>query len=97
MDSVTTVYDSLEQLDPSSGYLRSAMRERRWDLGFRLGIYIIRTQLSGSIASLEPLIYKFKIKSEYRWSRSSNWDPYNRVFKVDAERVEELTNRLGIK
>ena len=95
IDSATTAYDILEQMDPNSGYFRSALQERRWDLGGSLGVYYVRTQLIGSISSTDPLIFKFKIKAESRWGRSRDWDPYERVFRKDAELIEELVNRLA--
>lgn len=97
IDAVTSAYDTLEQIDPASGYLRSAAYQRAWNVGSSLGSYYVRTQLVGSIASLTPLIYKFQIKSEYRWGNSADWKPYERVFKKDAELIEELNNRLGPK
>ena len=97
IDSVTSAYDSLEQLDPSSGYIRSTERQRTWDLGGKQGRYTVRTQVIGSIASAKPLIYKFKLKSEYSTGGADDWQPYGRVFHEDAEMIEELTNRLGLK
>lgn len=97
VDSVTTAFDSLEQLDPLSGYLRSASRERRWDIGDPKGAFLVRTQFIGSLSSKDPLIYKLKIKSDFRWDSWREWQPYERVFKEDAELIEELGGRLGIK
>ena len=48
-------------------------------------------------SQVSPLIYKFKIKAESRWGSSRDWEPYDRVFKKDAELIEELTSRLGLK
>ena len=96
VDSVTSTYDSLEQLDPQSGYIRSTTRQKNWNLG-QNGNYMIRTQLIGSIANKNPLIYKFKIKAEFSEGRANDWRPYERVFSEDAEMIEEITNRLGIK
>jgi len=97
VDIVTTYYDSLEQLDVLSGYIRSTPRERRWDFGDPRGPFFVRTQFLGSISSKEPLVYKFKLKAESRWGNTLDWLEYDRVFKRDAELIEELTNRLGIK
>jgi hypothetical protein len=96
VDAATSTYDSLEQLDPESGYIRSTIRLKRWELGSQ-GSFTVRTQLIGSIASQSPLIYKFKIKAEFSEGRANDWRPYERVFSKDAEMIEELTNRLGIK
>lgn len=97
IDAVTSAYDSLEQMDPTSGYIRSTMQQRKWDLGSVQGVYCVRTQLLAAIASTNPLVYKFKIKSEFKWGSSRDWEPYDRVFKKDAELIEELNSRLGLK
>ena len=97
VDAVTTGYDSLEQLDPLSGYLRSTVQQRRWDLGDRRGPFFVRTQFLGSLSSKEPLIYKLKIKAESRWGTIGDWQPYERVFGKDSDLIEELSNRLGLK
>ena len=95
---MTTAYDSLEQLDFQSGYIRSVRQLREFRGGTK-GDFIIRTQFLGSISSKTPLTYKFKIRSEKRYKRASSesWEDYPRVFKNDAELIEELQARLGIK
>ena len=98
IDSVTTVYNSLEQLDQVSGYIRSAPRLRQYDKGPE-GPYYVRTQFIGSISSLDPLIYKIKLIAKKRLEVESNenWKNFERVFAEDAQLVEELLNRLGLK
>ena len=97
VDSVTTAYDSLEQLDYQSGYIRSISQKREFTGGPE-GDFTIRTQFLGSISSRSPLIYKFKLRAEKNVKREGDrWRPYDRVFKNDAELVEELQSRLGIK
>ena len=94
VDSVTTRYSILEQLDPDSGYLLSTTETRRFQ---RQGELIrVRTKIIGAISSDEPLIYRVKIVSDYS-ENNGPWLPYDRVFKADAELVEELQNRLGIR
>lgn len=94
IDSVTSRYASLEQLDSSSGYVRTVAEIRR----FRgpKGTYRVRTQFLCSMSSREPLIYKFKIQADVT-DRSGDWVPYERVFKEDASLIEELRDRLGMK
>ncbi|NUN47445.1 MAG: hypothetical protein HUU15_01280 [Candidatus Brocadiae bacterium] len=94
VDSVTSAYSSLEQLDNSSGYIRSVSTSRK----FRgpKGQFSVRTRFTGSIAQKEPLLYKLKIESEISWN-GSDWSPYSRVYKEDAALIEELQSRLGIK
>ncbi len=98
IDSVTTVYTSLEQLDQVSGYIRSAPRFRQFDKGPD-GPYYVRTQFVGSVSSTEPLTYKIKVISKTRLEAEpdENWRDFGRVFAEDAQLVEELLNRLGLK
>jgi hypothetical protein len=42
------------------------------------------------------LIYKVKILSD-RSDASGQWQPYERVFKEDAQMVDELQTRIGAK
>ena len=94
IDSVTTRYASLEQLDSDSGYVRTVSERRRFQ-GPR-GEYAVRTRFLCSMSSREPLIYKFKVQSEITDLRG-DWVPYDRVFTEDAALIEELRDRLGIK
>lgn len=97
IDSVTSVYDGLEQLDNSSGYLRSVKKTRAFGSGNKR--FFIRTQFIGSFTGTSPVSYKYKIRSETKLERASNesWEPYDRVFKNDAELSEELDTRLRVK
>ncbi len=95
IDSITGYYLSLEQLDSVSGYVRSAPSEQ----AFRDAQHddtVVRTQLVGALASRDPLVYKVKIVAEQN-TPSGRWQPFGRVFKADAELLEELMNRLGPK
>jgi hypothetical protein len=94
VDSVTGRYTSLEQLDSSSGYLRSIPTVVK----FRgpKGEFRIRTRFICSISSKTPLVYKIRIESDIT-DNGVDWIPYNRVFKGDAALIEELQGRLGIK
>jgi hypothetical protein len=94
VDSVTGRYSSLEQLDSSSGYLRSIPTVRK----FRgpTGDFRIRTRFICSISSKTPLVYKIRIESDFT-DNTVDWIPFSRVFKDDAALIEELQARLGIK
>jgi hypothetical protein len=94
IDSVTNRYASLEQMDRTSGYIRT-IHEVRTFRG-RHGNFRVRTRFICTIASREPLVYKMKIEADYT-DRSGNWVPYGRVFTEDAEMLEEVQSRLGIK
>ena len=94
VDSITDRYPSLEQLDRSSGYLRTIYRTRTFQGPRRP--FRVRNRFICTIASREPMIYKMKIEAE-RTDSQGNWIEYGRVFKEDAELVEELAARLGIK
>ena len=98
IDSVTSVYDSLEQLDQQSGYLRSTPQIREFP-GGPDGPFLVRTQFIGSVASQEPLTYKIKLVAQTRAKHESSeaWTEFERVFAQDAQLVEELQNRMGIK
>lgn len=94
VDSVTSRYSSLEQMDAASGYMRTVSQVRR----FRSpsGEFRVRTRFLCSMSSRSPLVYKFRIEAE-RSDPSGDWIPYERVFKEDAALIEELSNRLGVK
>jgi len=96
VDSVTGCYPSLEMIDSASGYVRSVYTIRTFGKPGSPGAFIVRTRFICSISSKSPLVYKLKIDSE--WSTpQQDWAPYDRVFKQDAQLVEELQNRLGVK
>jgi len=94
VDSVTSRYTSLEQLDNLSGYMRTIYQIRRFR-GPRAE-FRVRTRFLCAIASKMPLVYKFRIEAEVSDPRG-DWLPYTRVFKEDAALIEELQNRLGLK
>jgi len=95
VDAVTERYAVIEQMDSSSGYLRSVPTSRT----FKHPVYgtrTIRTQFVGDIASSNPLVYKMQISSQIS-TPDGGWTPFDRVFKEDAQMVEELQSRLGTK
>lgn len=93
VDAVTDRYAGVEQLDPLSGYLRSAPAVRR----FRGpdGDFKIRTRFLSAIASKEPFVIKVKIECE-RSEREGDWQPHARPFKEDATLLEEIQSRVGL-
>lgn len=94
IDAVTGAYSSLEQMDSSSGYIRSLATVRK----FRSpkGQFSVRTRFTGSISQKTPLLYKLKIEAEVS-TNGSDWSPYSRVFKEDEALIEELQSRIGSK
>jgi len=94
VDSVTSRYPSLEMIDAASGYIRSVYSTRRFKSA--KGEFQVRTRFISSISSKEPLVYKMKIESESSELRQ-DWVPYARVFKEDAQLIEEIQSRLGVK
>lgn len=94
VDSVTSRYPSLEMIDAASGYMRSVYAVRKFKNP--RSEFQVRTRFICSISSKEPLVYKLKIESETSDGRQ-DWSPYSRVFKEDAQLVEELQSRLGVK
>jgi hypothetical protein len=95
VDSVTGRYSSIEQMDNSSGYLRSVAISRAFKHPV-YGEYTIRTQFLGAVSSRDPLVYKMEILAQQSTSNGT-WVPYDRVFKEDAQLLEELQARLGTK
>lgn len=97
VDSVTTAYDSIEQMDQVAGYIRTTPKVRIFQMGAR-GSYRIRTHLVGSIATRDPLTYRFQVRSQIRPERASDhaWEDFDRIFSEDAQLVQELQMRLGI-
>lgn len=95
VDAVTSRYSNIEQMDPTSGYIRSAPITKTYQSPEH-GDYSIRTQFIGSIVSTDPLVYKMKIQSEYS-DHANQWVPFNRIFSADQQLIEELQNRLGLK
>ena len=94
VDSVTSSYPSLEMIDAVSGYMRSVYSIRRFK-GTN-GDIQVRTRFICSISSKTPLVYKMKIESEM-YVPHQNWVPYDRVFKEDAQLIEEIQSRLAAK
>ena len=93
VDIVSSRYSIIEQLDADSGYIRSATETRRFQ---RAGEqFLVRTQVVGTISSSDPLVYRIKIISESSDGLGA-WVPYDRIFKDDAQLIEEFQNRLTI-
>ena len=92
VDAVTSRYSNIDTMDASSMYLKTVPVIKRFRHPDR-GELLIRTQFYGAINSTDPLVYKVKIDSEVS-DRSDQWTPYSRVFKEDADLVEEIQNRL---
>jgi hypothetical protein len=95
IDTVTGRYVNLEQLDNASGYLRSVSVSKTYKHPVR-GAFSIRTQFLAAIAQKEPLVYKVRIQSDIS-EAPGQWSPYDRVFTEDAQMLEELQSRLGLK
>jgi hypothetical protein len=94
VDAVTSRYPSLEMIDNLSGYVRSVYISRKFKS--KQGDNEIRTRFVGSLTSKEPLVYKLHIESDQRVG-TDDWHPYSRVFREDAQLIEELQSRLGAK
>ena len=94
VDSISSRYSVIEVLDPVSGYVRSAAETRTFQS--RGKMVAARTQIIGTISSNEPLVYKLKIISDSSIA-GGPWMPYDRVFKDDAQLIDELQNRLSIR
>mgnify|MGYP001175619478 CR=1 FL=1 len=93
VDAVTSRYSSIEQMDNTSGYMRSVPIARTFKHPTS-GDFSIRTQFLGAVSSRSPLVYKVKIVAE-RSTADGHWVSFDRVFKGDAELLDELQTRLG--
>jgi hypothetical protein len=93
VDALTDRYAGLEQLDASSGYVRTAPAVRRFKGPD--GDFKIRTRFVSAIASKQPLVFKLKIECE-RSEREGDWQSFSRPFKEDGTLLEELASRLGL-
>lgn len=98
VDSVTTVYDSIEQLDPTAGYIRTSPKVRMFNHPTKRNV-IVRTYLVGAIASAEPLTYRFQVRSQTRPADAPDHMlvDYGRIFREDAQLIQELQLRLGLQ
>lgn len=94
VDSITTRYANIEQMDQASGYIRSVPIVKTYRT--TTGDNSIRTYFLGSIASADPLVFKVKIVSD-RSTGPDQWAPWHRIFREDEQLIEELQNRMGAK
>lgn len=95
VDAVTSRYPSLEMIENGSGYLRSVYLIRKFKS--RKGELQVRTRFVGNVTSMDPLLYKLKIESEFRDTGDTDWSPYDRIFREDEQLVEEIQGRVGVK
>jgi hypothetical protein len=93
-DSVTTRYPSIDQMDKDAGYLQSHPITKTYHVNGDQ--YSIRTSFVATIASTEPLVYKFKIVSE-RSTGNDQWVAWHRIFNEDQKLIDELQDRLAAK
>lgn len=92
VDAVTSRYDALEQIDASSGYLRSTPHLKSFKVN--ANTLRARNQFYCALASPDPLVYKIKVASDIGYV-GGDWKAYGRIFKADADLVNELMARLG--
>lgn len=93
VDSATSRYLELEQLNFESGYLRSVYVARKFPSP--KGEFYVRTRFIAAIASQNPLMYKIKVTAEWAFPGSA-WNPYNRIFKEDLTMIEDIRSRFGM-
>jgi hypothetical protein len=93
-DSVTTRYPSVAQMDKDAGYIKTAPIFKTYHANGQE--FTIRTSFVATIASPDPLVYKFEIVSE-RSSGNDVWTPWHRIFSDDQKLVNEMQDRLSVK
>jgi hypothetical protein len=93
-DSVTTRYPSMAQMDKDAGYIKTAPITKTYHVNNE--DFTIRTSFVATIASPDPLVYKFEIVSE-RSSGNDVWVPWHRIFSDDQKLINELQDRLSVK
>jgi hypothetical protein len=93
-DSVTTRYPSMDQMDKDAGYIKTHPISKTYKVNGEE--FTIRTSFVATIATPDPLVYKFEIVSE-RSAGNDQWVPWHRIFNEDQKLIDELQDRLSAK
>lgn len=94
VDATTKRFPELEEFDYNSGYIKSAVKIKRYDTP--RGEFRLRSRFIAALADENPLTYKIKLVSEWT-DKGVEWYPYNRVFREDALLIDELVDRFSMK
>ena len=92
VDAVTKRFPDLKEYDFTSGYLLTESKVKTFTTS--RGTFLLRSKFIATIMERDPLTYRLKIISEWSDRESNKWYPYPRVFKADAELVDELMTRF---
>lgn len=92
ISTVTKRFPGLKEYDFTSGYLLTEDKMKRFET--TRGVFYLRSKFIATVMSRAPLTYKLKIVSEWSNRETTEWNPYPRAFKEDAELVTELMNRF---
>jgi hypothetical protein len=79
---------------PLAGYIKTAPIFKTYHANGQE--FTIRTSFVATIASPDPLVYKFEIVSE-RSTGNDVWTPWHRIFSDDQKLVNEMQDRLSVK
>jgi hypothetical protein len=77
----------LEMMDPRSGFIRSAWKEKRFQQSS------IRRRFIGNIVGQNPLRFRIKYEVERR-EGEADWEPYKRGFRADLDTLQEMQTRI---
>jgi len=94
VDATTKRFPDLEEFDYNSGYIKSAVKTKRYSTP--RGEFRLRSRFVAALADQDPLTYKIKLISEWT-DKGVEWYPYNRVFREDALLIDELVDRFGME
>ena len=94
LDTVIKHSPDLKELNYESGYLQTHYTVKKFDT--KNGEFLLRCQLTASLVSSKPLIYRIKDLAE--WSGNGvQWHSYNRIFFEHDDIIKEIQDRLGSK
>ncbi len=92
VDAVTKRFPDLKEYDFTSGYLVTVPKIKSFTTS--RGTFLLRSKFIATVMERDPLTYRLKLVSEWSDREAVKWHLYPRVFKEDAELVEELMSRF---
>lgn len=78
----------IELLDQSSGFLRTAWKQRSY------GPVEVRRRFVGNIISTSPLQWRLRYEVQVRPIGSTNWNAYDRGFQGELDALAEIRARI---
>jgi len=89
VNAISTQDFEMELMDQSSGFIRSAWKERRF------GSHAIRRRFVGNVVSTEPLQWrvKYQVQITNNYSKNAEWIDYERGLKDELDVIAEVRGR----